>query len=130
MSQPVALLPLVALAGALMGAYFAQLGARWSAGFKPSFWHAFSATLLAYAAGFAAVMLLIMLGMTRGWALPVLIYGLTCALLYGRMLRHPKTGPLGWKMGARVAIVQLGLSLAAWTVIMLVALKAMAAQGG
>ena len=37
------------------------------------------------------------------------------------VLKNPK---------ARVAIVQLGLSLAAWTVIILVALKAMAAQGG
>jgi len=130
MSQPLALVPLVALAGALMGAFFAQLGARWSAGFKPSFWHAFSATLLAYAAVFAGAVLLVMLGMTRGWSSLLLVYALSCAVLYGRMLRHPETGPLGWKMGARVAIVQLGLSLAAWTAILLAALTVMTRQGG
>jgi hypothetical protein len=115
MNQYFALQALGAVLGAFMGAYFVQLGTSWTLGFKANFWNAFSATLLAYAAAVASGMFVAMAGMGKGGLVVLAVFYLVSAILYGRMLQHPETGPIGLQQGFRVAIVQLGFSLAAWT---------------
>jgi hypothetical protein len=117
MNRYFALQALAAVFGAFMGAFFARLGTRWTLGFDANYWNAFSATLLAYAAAVVAGMLVHMADMGKGGLVILSVFYVASALLYGRMLQHPQSGPIGLQQGFRVAIVQLGFSLAAWTVL-------------
>lgn len=108
---------LMFVTASLLGAWFARVGVRHSCAFDVSYWTAFSATLLAYAGSLVAGLILyVVMGSAAGDSalafllLPIVLLLVTAAC-YGFMVRYPRgEGSIGMGVGARVAIIQLGLT--------------------
>jgi hypothetical protein len=90
----------------LLGAVFVQLATKIVAGFKPPYRTAYVTTFISCCCVIACFKLSIILaGVNMGTALilPLLVGLFTSSLLYGKKIRHPETGPIGFGKGIRVA---------------------------
>jgi hypothetical protein len=113
--------------GALIGALFIQLGTKWIAKFKPSYGTAYLAAFLGYLASFVVgVVIGLFVGMSghsfggSPVVLSMVIGFSVAAAIYGLLIKHPETGPIGFGKACLVALVQLLLSGVILAIIVLV----------
>jgi len=103
-----------AVLSALIGATVIRFTTRWALNFTPPFRAAFAAALfgtlansaLGYAAGFGAASI----GMTPG-VVAYVVLGLLGWAIYAafvaKLIKHPDTGPIGYRNGLLVSLVAL-----------------------
>ena len=103
-----------ATVGALIGAVFVRLATRMVAGFTPPFGTSWLAAYLGFAASIIIVFVAgISLGASRGHVdasaniLLMVIGFFVQAAIYGSLLKHPESGPIGFGKACLVSIVQL-----------------------
>jgi hypothetical protein len=87
----------------LLGAIFVQLATKIVAGFKPPYGTAYITTFISCCCVIACFIALpiISAGVNMGTVLilPLLVGFFTSSLLYGKKIRHPETGPIGFGKG-------------------------------
>jgi hypothetical protein len=109
--------------GSLIGALLVQLVAPPIIGFRPGYGAAYRASFAGVVAGTSAVFVIALMNGLTSWAQidlanpSIAVIGLvSAAIVYGRALKHPESGPIGPAKGLLVAA---GQGLAALLVLFL-----------
>ena len=99
--------------GSLIGAFLVQLVAPPIVGFRPRYGVAYRASFAGIVAGTSAVFLIALMNGLTSWAEidlanpGIAVIGLVfAAIVYGRALKHPESGPIGPAKGLLVAVGQ------------------------
>ena len=94
----------------IFAAFIVQFATNKVAGFKPSYVSAYIASLLNLVLATLTTPLigiLVVLRSTIGMVLYIALVFFVGALIYGWMLRHPTSGPIGIRKGFFVSLIQL-----------------------
>lgn len=110
--------------GSLIGAFLVQLVAPPIVGFRPPYAVAYRASFVGVVAGTVAVFVVALMNGLTSWTQidlenpGVVVIGLVfAAIVYGRALQHPDSGPIGPAKGLLVAV---GQGLAAVIILFLI----------
>ncbi len=117
----------VAAIGSLLGALIVQLATKRVVKFKPKYKTAYEAAFLGYLGSFTTGFLISLFGgilnsesTEKVLTLTMVVSFFVSSVIYGLIISHPNTGPIGFSNGCKISLVQLIIELIVVGVIMIV----------